>query len=132
MYKHELYHYGVLGMKWGIRRAKRQAEFYGAGALLRSGDKKKAWEKKAKKAKDYATKREKLLNDYRSLNKKDKLKVSAVMVTSGRRASDKVLQSLTAKTVRSAEMYRRQAATTMAVSAAITVIGSLAISRALK
>lgn len=61
-YSDELYHYGVLGMKWGVRRARRKGTTYSY-----KSSKTKSYEKKAAKAKQKG-KTEK----YKTLSKKAK------------------------------------------------------------
>ena len=83
MDNNELYHYGVLGMKWGVRRAQNKVIKIGAKA------KKQGWSDDAKSAAEIKTKsvkqmsnaelrkineRTRLENEYKNLNKR---KVSA-------------------------------------------------------
>lgn len=56
----ELYHYGVLGMKWGVRRGNTSKAYAKASKKLKKLDNKvekrmKKFEKKSEKAEDYAS-----------------------------------------------------------------------------
>lgn len=61
-YTDELYHYGVLGMKWGVRRARRKGTTYSY-----KSSKTKSYEKKAERAKQ-----EGRTGEYKALSKKAK------------------------------------------------------------
>ena len=73
--ENELYHYGIKGMKWGVRRFQNKDGSYTPAGRKRRSDKTKGWNKDAKRA--YAIKKKNINQmsnkELQELNKRQEL-----------------------------------------------------------
>ena len=73
----ELYHYGVLGMKWGVRRNRSKAFYKASKKANKLRDKEVATNLKAEKLRSKALKKETTASTTKKYNKALELKVKA-------------------------------------------------------
>lgn len=96
--EHELYHYGVLGMKWGIRKARKNGTTY----TYKSYGQKKM-EKRLANAERKGKDTEKIKNSLNNYKRRDKMRQSYVEARStGRLLATKMIFNLD-----SADAYRK-------------------------
>lgn len=119
-----LMHYGVLGMKWGKRRAQNKLDRYNHRAQNKPDAYKKVIAEQTKKVEQ----KTQALNDYKSLGRKDRYKVQEMNLIGGRKAADAyshVLATIRDKKVR--DVYAKQAKAKAVSRNVLGVIGGVAI-----
>lgn len=140
MYNNQDYlaHYGVQGMRWGIRSAQRQLRGYqaqadfarrkGKLALRKANSDAKYYSTKAKNTEIAIKKGEKQIQDYESLDKKGKAKVQLVNFVGGSKAAQLYTKALKNEGNKKVSDAYKKKATNMAIFAnVVSIAGAVSI-----